>query len=83
MEYCCRTEKGLLPPPGLNYTKTKGDNMAKKNKVKMPSSSGGLIRYFDEYEETLQFDPKWIIGGITGLIILEILLHVYGQALLV
>lgn len=56
--------------------------MGKKDKIGMPSSSGGLIRYFDEYEESLQFHPKWIVTGIGGLIAIEIMLHAYGPAML-
>ena len=54
--------------------------MAKK-KYTMPSSQGGLVRYYDE-EEAIAIDPKWIIGAIGFLVLLEIFLHFYGSRLL-
>ncbi len=41
----------------------------------LPGGMGGLVQYYDEYEEPLQLDPKIIVGGIVGFIGLEILLH--------
>jgi preprotein translocase subunit Sec61beta len=39
----------------------------------MPSSFGGLVRYFDEDDQKMQLDPKIIVVGIVALITLEIL----------
>jgi preprotein translocase subunit Sec61beta len=53
-----------------------------KNKVSMPQSSGGLIRYFDEYKSSLQMKPGLIIVLVIVVIIISILLHSYGNSLL-
>ena len=53
-----------------------------KNKVSMPQSSGGLIRYFDEYKSKLQMKPGLIIVLVIVVIIISILLHTYGSSLL-
>ncbi len=55
--------------------------MAKDNKIRMPSSMGGLVRYFDEYKSRIQFKPGHIIILILVVIALEILLHIYGGVL--
>jgi preprotein translocase subunit Sec61beta len=52
--------------------------MAKNNKVSMPSSQGGLVRYFDDYKSKIEFKPGYIIVFVIVIIILEILLHLYG-----
>ncbi|MDY6789084.1 MAG: preprotein translocase subunit Sec61beta [Candidatus Nanohaloarchaea archaeon] len=46
--------------------------MAKKEQQQMPSSFGGLVRYFDEGEAKFQLDPKVIVAVIVGLITLEL-----------
>ena len=35
--------------------------MARNEKVSMPSSQGGLIRYFDDYKSKIEFKPGYII----------------------
>ena len=52
--------------------------MAKNDKVSMPSSQGGLIRYFDDYKSKIEFKPGYIIVFVIIIIILEIILHMYG-----
>ena len=49
--------------------------MAQDNKIHMPSSGGGLVRYFDDYKSKLEFSPYWVIAIIVLIIIAEILLH--------
>lgn len=45
------------------------------DKVQMPQSGGGLVRYFDDYKAKIEFSP-WVIVAVIGLIIvLEIILH--------
>jgi len=51
--------------------------MANKKDQSMPSSFGGLVRYFDEGEQRFQLDPKVIVIGIVGLVTLEIIAHFY------
>ncbi len=44
-------------------------------KIQMPQSGGGLVRYFDDYKSKIEFSPKWVIVLIIGVVIIEILLH--------
>lgn len=48
----------------------------------MPSSMGGLVRYFDEYKSKIQFKPGHIVVFIVMIIIIEILLNWRGSSLL-
>ncbi|MBW6451363.1 MAG: preprotein translocase subunit Sec61beta [DPANN group archaeon] len=48
--------------------------MAKKKQVNLPSSTAGLVRYFDDYKETIQIKPEHVIIGISIVIVLEILM---------
>lgn len=45
------------------------------NKIQMPRSSGGLVRYFDDYKSKIEFSPYWIIGAIVLVVIVEFILH--------
>lgn len=57
--------------------------MADNNKIQMPSSGGGIVRYFDDYKSKIQFKPGHIIVLVIVVIIIELLLHwVIGDALL-
>ena len=53
-----------------------------KDKVSMPSSGGGLIRYFDDYKSKITFKPGHVIIMCVVVMIIIILLHAYGGALL-
>ena len=53
-----------------------------KDRVSMPQSTGGLIRYFDEYKSKLQMRPGLIILLVVLVIIVEIFLWMYGNTLL-
>lgn len=52
------------------------------NKVSMPSSMGGLVRYFDEYKSKVQLKPGHVIVLIILIMLIEILLHWQGKSLL-
>lgn len=45
------------------------------NRVQMPQSGGGIVRYFEEFKSNIEFSPWVIIGFILTIIILEIVLH--------
>lgn len=49
--------------------------MAKEEGGQLPGGMGGLVQYYDEYEEPFQFHPKVLVAFITGFILLEIALH--------
>ena len=52
--------------------------MARNNKVHMPSGTGGLVRYFDEYKSKIEFKPGMIIILVIIVIIIEVILHLQG-----
>ena len=56
--------------------------MAKNQKISMPSSQGGLVRYFDEYKSKIEFKPGYIIIFVIMIIIVEIVLHTQGYRFL-
>tara|TARA_Y100000310_G_C20364100_1_gene660350 strand:- start:45 stop:200 length:156 start_codon:yes stop_codon:yes gene_type:complete len=47
-------------------------------KVQMPSSGGGLVRYFDEYKTKIEISPKTVVAMILVVIFIETLLHTLG-----
>ena len=49
-----------------------------QDKVSMPQSMGGLLRYFDEYKSKIELQPGHIIILVILVIIIEIILHFYG-----
>ncbi|HIH42875.1 TPA: preprotein translocase subunit Sec61beta [Candidatus Woesearchaeota archaeon] len=52
-----------------------------QDKVSMPSSQGGLTRYFDEYKSKISLSPVHVLIFI-GIVVLVILfLHTQGYAL--
>ncbi len=44
-------------------------------KIQMPSSGGGLIRYFDEYKSKISIKPMYFIIFIVLVIIFEFVLY--------
>ena len=51
-----------------------------QDKVSMPSSQGGLMRYFDDYKSKIEFKPGHIIVLCIVVIIIMVILHAYGSA---
>jgi len=49
--------------------------MAKKDKIYMPSGSGGLVRYGEEGKHKITFKPKHVVYIVAGVTILEIVLN--------
>ncbi len=56
--------------------------MAKDNKISMPSSGGGLVRYFDESVSRIRLKPGYVIVMVAVIIIIELILHWQGSSLL-
>lgn len=44
------------------------------DKVSLPSGTGGLVRYFDEYKSPFQIEPETVVIICGAVIILAILL---------
>lgn len=49
-----------------------------QERVQMPSSGGGLVRYFEDYKSKIEFKPSYVVAAIVLIIILEFLLHNSG-----
>lgn len=57
-------------------------NIMAKDKIRMPSSMGGLVSYNDEYTSKIIFKPAYVIVFCIIILIIAILLHIFGDALL-
>ena len=53
--------------------------MAKDNKIQMPMSGGGLVRYFDDERSNFEIKPATVLVLGVVIILLLILLHLYGN----
>jgi len=51
-----------------------------KDRVQMPSSMGGIVRYFDEYKSKIEMQPGHVIVLILFIVVLILVLHMYGAA---
>ena len=54
--------------------------MSRNDKINMPSGMGGLVRYFDEYKSKIELKPGHVIILIVVIIIIELILHIYGNS---
>lgn len=43
--------------------------------IRMPSGSGGLISYFDDFKTKVNLSPELVVGVIIAVIVLEYVLH--------
>lgn len=46
-----------------------------QQKLSMPQSTAGLIRYFEQTDQTIQLKPEYIIVSIMAIIVLELSLR--------
>ena len=46
------------------------------DRITMPSSQGGLVRYFNEYKSKIQIKPIHVVALVFAVIVLELLLRV-------
>ena len=53
-----------------------------QERISMPSSMGGLVRYFDEYKSKFELKPGHVVILVVIVILIEILLHWQGASLL-
>ncbi len=51
--------------------------MAKKDKIYMPSGSGGLIRYGEEGKTLIKLKPKHVAYVVAGVVVFEIVLKLF------
>ncbi len=52
-----------------------------EDKITLPSSGGGIIRYFEDFKSKIELKPEVIIVVIGLVVVLEIILHVYGNSI--
>ncbi len=45
-------------------------------RISTPSSSTGLIRFYDVKSSNVQIDPRFVVGAVAAFIVLELLLQV-------
>jgi len=48
--------------------------MAKKDRIQMPQSTAGLVRYFEESGEAIKLKPEHVLAVCVLIIVLEIAL---------
>ncbi|MFA6888508.1 MAG: preprotein translocase subunit Sec61beta [Candidatus Woesearchaeota archaeon] len=53
-----------------------------QERIHMPSGTGGLVRYFDEYRSKISIQPTHVVVMIILMILIVILLHIFGITLL-
>ena len=56
--------------------------MAQDNRIQVPSSQGGIMRYFDSYRSKIELKPGHVIVLAVVVVIIEMFLHIQGYALL-
>ena len=52
--------------------------MSKSNKINIPSSMGGIVRYYDEFKSKIELTPVTVVIMIVVVILVEIFLHMRG-----
>ena len=53
-----------------------------QNRITLPSGSGGIVRYFDEYKSKIEFKPGHIIILSIVVIVIMLFLYRFGVGLL-
>ncbi len=49
--------------------------MARDDKISMPSSMGGIVRYFDDYKSKIELKPGHVVILAVIVMLIEIFLH--------
>ncbi|MBI1971187.1 preprotein translocase subunit Sec61beta [Candidatus Woesearchaeota archaeon] len=49
-----------------------------QDRVQLPSGTGGLMRYFDEYRSKIELKPGHIILFVILIVVIELVLHWQG-----
>ena len=53
--------------------------MAADERISMPSSQGGLVRYFNEYKSKVQMKPIHVVAFAGVVILFELLLKIFAS----
>jgi len=49
--------------------------MSKKNRIFMPASGGGIVRYEEDQHLGIKMKPEYVVALVIAVIIGEIVLH--------
>lgn len=47
------------------------------DRISMPSSQGGLVRYYNEYKSKIQIKPIHVVAFAIAVIVFELLLRIF------
>ena len=47
------------------------------DRISMPASQGGLVRYYNEYKSKVQVKPIHVVAFAIAVIILELLIRIF------
>lgn len=50
-------------------------------RIQMPSTSGGVVRYFDDYKSKVRIKPGYVVVLVLLVVVLSLLLHVFGRSI--
>jgi preprotein translocase subunit Sec61beta len=53
-----------------------------QEQIRMPSSSAGVTRYFDDYKSKLTIRPGVVVVACLAVLLIILSLHAYGRGLL-
>lgn len=48
--------------------------------ISMPSSQGGLVRYFNEYKSKIRIKPIHVVAFAGAVIVIELMLKIFASA---
>jgi preprotein translocase subunit Sec61beta len=46
-------------------------------RISMPASQGGLVRYYNEYKSKVQIKPVHVVAFAIAVIVLELLIRIF------
>ena len=53
--------------------------MAADERINMPSSQGGLVRYYNEYKSKIRIKPIHVVAVAGVVILFELLLKIFAS----
>ena len=54
--------------------------MSRSNRISMPKSTAGITQFFEDYKSKIEFKPGHVIVLIVIVIIIELILHAFGNS---
>ena len=62
-----------MAPTHLNSARSFLGGMSRDNRIHVPSSQGGIVRYFDDYKSKLEVTPQAVLAACVAIALLAIL----------